>query len=129
MSEASHRPTDLGRPFWDGLKERRLMLQFDVASGRAQFYPRPQGLHGEAGVEWREASGRGTIAALTLSHVSPPHLAEAVPYVLALVKLTEGPRMLVRVDAPYRSLAIGQPVAVSWDATGEQPAMPVFRPA
>lgn len=121
--------SDLGAPFWDGLAQRKLMLQFDAASGRAQFYPRPQSLYSEAGVEWREASGRGRILALTLSRVSPPHLAKEVPYPLALVQLEEGPRILARIVAPYEVLAIGQAVEIDWAQGGDAPSFPVFKPA
>jgi hypothetical protein len=121
--------SDLGAPFWDGLAQRKLMLQFDAASGRAQFYPRPQSLYSEAGVEWREASGRGRILALTLSRVSPPHLAKEVPYPLALVQLEEGPRILARIVAPYEVLAIGQAVEIDWSQGGDAPSFPVFKPA
>ena len=134
-SNPSHpAPGDIGAPFWQGLRERRLMLQFDTGNGRAQFCPRPQSLYSEAKVEWREASGRGVIAALTLSHVAPPHLADAVPYVLALVGLDEGPRIVARVNAPYESLSIGHAVEVDWDAScATTSAMgatifPIFKP-
>jgi uncharacterized protein len=120
--------TDIGAPFWEGLRERKLMLQFDRASGRAQFYPRPLSVYSESGFEWREASGRGTIFALTLSRVAPPALEKNVPYALALVQLEEGPRMLARIDAPYESLRPGQPVHVAWDSMGELPAFPIFKP-
>jgi len=129
MSHPMSQQTDLGAPFWQGLKERRLMLQFDAGSGRAQFYPRPQSLYSEAGVQWREASGRGTILALTLSRVAPPPLAGELPYALALVGLEEGPRMLARIVAPYDSLAIGQAVEIDWDAGGSEPSFPVFKPS
>jgi uncharacterized OB-fold protein len=119
---------NLSDPFWQGLKDRRLMLQFDEVSGRAQFYPRPQSLYGEAGVAWRQASGRGVILALTLSHVGPPAMTALLPYPLALVRLDEGPRMLVRIDAAYASLSIGQGVRVAWHA-GDEGAFPVFEPA
>lgn len=119
---------DVGAPFLLGLRERRLMLQFDRASGRAQFYPRPQSLYSESGVEWRQATGRGTIFALTLSHVAPPQLEGATPYAMALVRLDEGPRMLARINAPYHGLRIGQPVTVDWDDPGT-PSFPVFKPA
>jgi|GEM_PF-599926 len=123
------RHSDVAEPFWTGLRERRLMLQFDAASGRAQFYPRPQSLYSEAGVQWREASGRGTIFALTQSCVGPPALADRVPYALALVKLEEGPRMLARVLAPCAELAIGQPVQITWEEDGEALAFPAFQPS
>jgi uncharacterized OB-fold protein len=125
MSEVAPLP-DVGAPFIEGLRQRRLMLQFDRKSGQAQFYPRPQSLYGEAGVEWRPASGRGTIFALTLSRVGPPHLQSEVPYPLALVQLQEGPRMLARVNAPYEQLAVGQPVQVDWEHP-DTIAFPVFR--
>lgn len=127
MSQAHPLP-DVGAPFIQGLRDRRLMLQFDRESGRAQFYPRPQSLYSEQGVEWRPASGRGTVVALTLSGVAPPQLQHAVPYVLALVQLDEGPRMLARVNARYEDLRIGQPVTVDWDHPDTR-AFPVFKPA
>ncbi len=123
------RHSDVAEPFWAGVRERKLMLQFDAASGRAQFYPRPQSLHSEAGVRWREASGRGTIFALTKSRVAPPALVDQVPYALALVKLEEGPRMLARVLAPFEQLAIGQPVHITWEEGGKPLAFPAFRPS
>lgn len=125
-------PPDVGAPFREGLRARRLVLQYDKASGRAQFYPRPQSLYGAAGaagIEWREASGRGAIFALTESHVAPPRLQHAVPYALALVVLAEGPRMLARVDAPFAQLRIGQAVEVDWDHPDTTGAFPVFKPS
>jgi uncharacterized OB-fold protein len=119
--------TDIGQPFWDGLRQRKLMLQFDRAGGRAQFYPRPLSLYSEAGTEWREASGRGVIFALTQSRVAPPALESLAPYALALVQLDEGPRLLARVAAPYDTLAVAQPVQIDWESTGS--GFPVFKPA
>lgn len=127
MSHPQH--SDVAEPFWAGLRERRLLLQFDAASGRAQFYPRPQSLYSEAGVQWREASGRGTIVALTKSRVAPPSLADRVPYALALVKLEEGPRMLARVLAPFADLALGHPVHLAWEEDGHALAFPAFQPS
>ena len=121
--------TDISAPFWEGIRARKLMLQVCNATGRAQFYPRPQSLYGAAGIEWREASGRGTIFALTESHVAPPRLQHAVPYALALVVLAEGPRMLARVDAPFAQLRIGQAVEVDWDHPDTTGAFPVFKPS
>ncbi|MDA7418993.1 OB-fold domain-containing protein [Xenophilus arseniciresistens] len=119
---------DVGAPFVEGLRQGRLMLQFDRSNGRAQFYPRPQSLYGEAGVTWREASGRAMLFAMTLSRVAPPHLADALPYVLALVQLDEGPRLLARIDAPPGQLAIGQRLVVDWRHP-DSGTFPVFKPA
>jgi uncharacterized protein len=118
---------DVGAPFVRGLRERKLMLQVDKATGRAQFYPRPQSLYGSAGVEWVEGSGRGKVFALTNSRVAPPQLQDQVPYALALVVLAEGPRLLARVNAPYESLHIGDAVTVDWDHPDSARAFPVFK--
>lgn len=127
-SNSSAPPADVGAPFFEGLRQGRLMLQFDRGNGRAQFYPRPQSLYGEAGVTWRQASGRATLFALTLARAAPPHLADALPYALALVRLEEGPRLLARIHAPPSQLAIGQPLVVDWGHPDSR-AFPVFKPA
>jgi hypothetical protein len=128
MNEPTPLP-DVGAPFVEGLRERKLMLQFDRRTGQAQFYPRPLSLHSESGIEWRAASGRGTIFALTDSRVGPPQLKDAVPYALALVRLQEGPRMLARVNGPAASLAPGDAVEVDWGHPDSVRAFPVFKPA
>ena len=120
---------DVSGPFWDGTKQRKLMLQFDKASGRAQFYPRPQSLYSEAGTEWRAASGRGTLLALTLSRVAPKALEHLLPYALALVQLDEGPRLMARIDAPYESLRPGQKLVLAWDESPAAAPIYIFRPA
>ena len=124
---------DVSGPFWQAAREHRLLLQFDRKSGRAQFYPRPQSLFSEHGTEWREACGRGTLLALTLSRVAPKALEHLAPYALGLVQLEEGPRLLARIDAPYESLRIGQALTLAWDdgTGGGAGAAPIylFRPA
>ena len=127
MMESTKSLPDVGAPFVRGLRERKLMLQVDKATGRAQFYPRPQSLYGAAGVEWAQASGQGKIFALTNSRVAPPQLQDQVPYALALVVLAEGPRLLARVNAPYESLRIGDAVTVDWDHPETVRAFPVFK--
>lgn len=129
MSETT-RTSDISARFWDAAKAHRLLLQFDRHTGRAQFYPRPQSLYSEHGTEWREASGRGTLVALTLSRVAPPALAHLAPYALGLVQLEEGPRLLARIDAAYEQLRIGQALTLAWDESGPGPLpIYIFRPA
>lgn len=127
MNEIANILPDVGAPFVKGLRERKFMLQVDKATGRAQFYPRPQSLYGAAGTEWVEATGRGAIFALTNSRVAPPQLKDEVPYALALIVLAEGPRLLARVNAPFETLRIGDPVTVDWDHPDTARAFPVFK--
>ena len=65
-----------------------------------RFYPRPVcprcfGVH----LEWRPASGRGALYSFTIVHRAPgPELQGAVPYVVALVDLEEGVRLMATLQ-------------------------------
>ena len=125
------RPTDLSRPFWDGVAARRLLLQYDPVAQRYQFYPRPLSLFSDGrALEWRAASGRGTLVAQTLCHAPAPGFEEEVPYILGLIRLEEGPRIFARiVNAEYGALAIGQAMRLVWDETRADRLLYQFEPA
>lgn len=78
--------------FERSLLEGRFMLQRSRASGKYVFYPRVlvPGT-GETDLEWVEASGRGTIYALTTNR------SRGETYNIALIDLAEGPRMMATV--------------------------------
>ncbi|MGI4813097.1 MAG: Zn-ribbon domain-containing OB-fold protein [Janthinobacterium lividum] len=107
-------PPDLSAPFWDGVARRQLLLQYDRTSGQAQFYPRPVSLQGNGDVEWRPSSGFGTLLAVTLNRVAPPAFGETAPFLIGLIRLDEGPRMLARLDGSAASLRAGTRVEICW---------------
>jgi uncharacterized OB-fold protein len=124
------RPTDLSRPFWDGVAAGRLLLQYDPAAQRYQFYPRPLSLFGAGPLEWRPASGRGTLIAQKLCHAPAPGFDDEVPYLLGIVALEEGPRIFARiVNAEYAGLRIGQAMRLAWDDTRADRRLYQFEPA
>lgn len=86
------------------LQQGRFMLQRSRSTGRHVFYPRVAvpGT-GERDLEWVEASGRGTVYAITVNR------ARDATYNLALIDLAEGPRMMSRIDG-VETLPIGAPV-------------------
>ena len=54
------------------------------------------------------------------------------PYVIAVVELEEGPRMMtniVGVQATPEALPIDMPVEVTWERRTTTSALPVFRPS
>ncbi len=107
--------TTLTRPFWQATKERRFLLQYDAKADRYQFYPRPISLYSNAALDWREAAGEGVLVAQTLCHTPAPGFSAMTPYILALVKLKEGPRVFARVvDTRYDDLEIGQAMKIVW---------------
>lgn len=51
-----------------------------------------------------------------------------MPYVVALVDLEEGPRMMTRIDThDIRSVACGQAVGVVFEILDEEITLPLFR--
>jgi len=111
------------RPFWQAARERRLAIQRCTECGRHFFYPRALCPFCHAStVEWVTASGRGTIYTFTIARrPAGPAFKADVPYVVALVELEEGPRMMTNIiGVEPESVRIGQAVkALFEDATDE----------
>lgn len=119
-------------PYWEGCKEGKLLLQRCVRCKRFRFYPRWLCPHcSSADVEWVQASGRGVVHAVTVVHRAPSKaFAKDCPYVIALVELEEGVRMMSNVtDCPSESVVIGMPVQVYFDPVTPEVTLPKFRPA
>jgi uncharacterized OB-fold protein len=74
-------------------------------------------------------SGAGTVYAYAVVHqVFRPDLAGDVPYVVALVDLSEGPRVVTRlVEFDPVRLRVGAPVRVVFRHVGSR-VLPVFVP-
>jgi uncharacterized protein len=113
-------------PFWAACRERRLLIQQCKACGHHQFYPRPFCLACESpDLAWIEALGEGRIYSMTTIRVSadpsiPP------PYVVAIVELAEGPRLLTNIEGG--PVAIGDSVALAWREREPLPPLPIFAP-
>jgi uncharacterized OB-fold protein len=123
-------PTIDSKPFWDGLKEHRMVLQKCADCGRVRHYPRPvcdACLSME--VEWAEASGRGTVYSWTETH-HPFHAGfrGETPYILVTVDLDEGVRMQSQlIDASIDELRVGLPVEVVYMDATDEVTLPLLR--
>lgn len=126
-------PTPVSQPFWDGLRERKLMLQYSPSLGKYVFYPRNRSpLTLEDDLEWRQVSGRGTVYTYTVSgRATAPPWEDSVPQLIAVVELEEGPRMTTElVNVAPEAIRIGMPVrAVFQDVEGSEITMLRFEPA
>jgi uncharacterized OB-fold protein len=124
-------PSDFSLPFWEGTRRKELLLQYDAAAGKYQFYARPIGIYsGRRDLEWRAASGRGTIYAFTIVHHAPtPAFAPRTPYVVASVTLDEGVRIMANlINVDPAGVSIGMRVTLAWEPRGEY-NLAVFEPA
>jgi uncharacterized protein len=112
------------QPFWNAARERRFVVPTCSACGRAHWYPRAVcPFCGSGEVQWRDASGKGTIYTFSVMRRAKE------PYAIAYVTLAEGPTMLTNiVDCDFDTLAVGQPVSVAFYDTENGPPVPMFRP-
>ncbi len=116
-------------PFWEATKEKKFLLQFCATTGKAIWYPRDFSPHALGGnVEWREASGKGVVYAVSVMHrPGNPAMAEAVPYAVALIDLEEGARMLSNVvNCDPDSIKVGDKVKPAWEPLEGGRHLPVF---
>ena len=116
------------KPFWDGVKAGKLLLQYCTEANKFQYYPRPVSIYtGRRTLEWREASGKGVIYAFTVVRIPGPGLEGRLPLCVATVELDEGVRMIVNiVDCAPEDLAIGKRVKLSWDRLTDDAQYPAF---
>ncbi len=116
------------RPYWEGLAQGELGIQRCDSCGQAVFYPRAICPHCFSNtLSWIVASGRGTIYSYTVAHQAFGPFAADVPFVVAIVELEEGVRMMSRiVGAAREEVAIGKAVQVTFEAVGEDLTLPYF---
>lgn len=117
--------------YWEAARRHELVLQQCRACERFRFYPRlvcPQCLSDQ--FEWRRASGRGVVYSFTVIHRPPfPAFRDRVPYVLALIDLEEGVRMMSNViGCEPNEVRIGMPVEATFDDVTEEITLPKFKP-
>jgi uncharacterized OB-fold protein len=130
-----NRPTQLAsteaEPYWEATRSRQLVLPWCTACARPFWYPRAAcpGCLGDD-IEWREASGRGTVYAVSVQHnAALPEFKDQVPYAVALVELDEGVRFMSNiVHTDPLAVMVGQRVRLTWDPIEDGRAIAVFEP-
>lgn len=120
---------NVSRTYWDGIAKGELRYQYCDACGKVQFYPRAicTGCGGEP--SWRVSSGRGQVHTFTVirQNAAPP-FSDHVPYVVAMVDVEPGFRMMGNVlGTDPDHVAIGMFVRVDFIGVDEDYAVPVWR--
>lgn len=119
--------SEVSEPFWDATRSQQLVMQWCVACDAVVFFPRavcPRCLGDQ--LEWRASRGTGVVYAASVEHRPPEGEA---PYVVALVDLDEGARMMTNiVGCDPLSVTIGMPVAVTWEPLPDGRNLPLFAP-
>ncbi|MFI9720853.1 OB-fold domain-containing protein [Streptomyces sp. NPDC052396] len=114
--------------FWDGVAERRLLIQRCTDCERLRF-PWLPGCAGCGSPRWTtvDSAGTGTVHSFVVMH-HPPFPAFDPPYAVGLIELAEGVRMISNVVGvePGR-ITVGMPVRLEFLDAGEGQLLPVFR--
>lgn len=116
-------------PFWAAVRDRQLRVQRCLDCDRFVFYPRALCPHCHSDrLEWAACSGRGTIYSYTVARrPAGPAFAADVPYVVVLVDLDEGVRMLSNlVTGDVESVRIGARVVVRFEDVADGVTLPMF---
>jgi len=113
------------RRFWEGAKQRKLMMMRCESCGRLRWPPRDfcNWCHTPGG-GWIEVSGRTTLVSWTVQHhLLHPAFSSDIPYAIVLVALEEDAdcRLIGNLrDAKPEELEMGMPMApVYEDVTDE----------
>jgi uncharacterized OB-fold protein/acyl dehydratase len=116
--------------FWEGVKRKELLIQRCTGCGQLRHPPRPMCPSCQS-LKWDivKASGKGTIHSFVVFHY-PPFPPFENPYVVAVVDLEEGTRLVANViGVDPKAVKIGMAVQVEFVAVDEEMILPQFRPA
>jgi len=114
--------------FQDGLAKGEFNIQRCADCGTHVFYPRHLCTQcGSAQLEWKTASGKGTVYSTTIIRQRPEAGGNRN---LCIVELAEGPRLMSRIEGiAAEEVKIGLAVTAEIAGTGEEPKYLVFTPA
>jgi uncharacterized OB-fold protein len=131
MDRPLPKPTPETRHFWEGTRAGELRLQRCDDCAKVYFPPRPICPNcASRRVSVFAASGRATLHSYVIHHRPAPGYAP--PYVIALVALAEGPRMLsnlVGVEPLPEALPLDLPLELCFERIDDEISLPRFRPA
>lgn len=124
-------PSPTTAPFWESCKTGKLLLQQCRACTHVQFYPRSLCTACMSDrLEWRAADGAGTVYSHSTVHRAlVPGFEDDVPYVVAMIELDEGVRLVSQIiDCEPKKIFIGLRVSVVFEEAREGVILPKFRP-
>lgn len=116
--------------FWKGLRDNKILIQRCGGCGRLRHPPRPMCPHCRS-LDWDtvESSGRGTVYSYVMPH-EPKFPFFEYPYVVALVELEEGVRLVSNLTGiDPAEVRTGMPVEVYYQGFDNDLALHQFRPA
>ena len=118
----------LGTPFWEALRDGRIVVQSCLVCGALQHPPLPRCARClGCDLTWQEVGRRGELYAFTVVHHAT-HVAfsDRVPYVVGLVELAPGVRIVGRIRAVVSTLHVGMPLSAEFEQLTDEVALISF---
>lgn len=123
-------PDNVSAPYWSAAHDGRLLVQECPQCAHRQWYPRALCTRCGAEPGWLECAGFGTVHTYTvIRQMGMEGFREEVPYVVAMIELDEGPRMMGNViDIDVADMHIGLPVEAVFVAAADDIGIAQWRP-
>jgi uncharacterized OB-fold protein len=118
MNRPLPRRTGSAASFWKAADRHELTYQRCEACGRTQIYPKHRCADCLSGdLRWHPSAGQARIISFTVVHRAPSKAFQGLaPYVLALVELDEGFRLMVHLPREDRErVRIGAAVRIHFE--------------
>lgn len=104
------------------------MLQHCNDCQKFIFYPRIICPHCYSeNISWKETNGQGKIESYTVVHRAMPPFKDEVPYVVGIIQLNEGVKMMSRIINKSEEVAIGKNVSVVYQNIEDDLTLPYFQ--
>jgi uncharacterized OB-fold protein len=126
-------PTETTQPFWDGLRQGKLVIQYSPSADQWVFYPRvlaPGTLADD--LEWREITGAGQVYTYSIGRrPTAPPWGDRVPQIIAVVAVDEGAHIPTElVDVEPDDVTVGMRVRPVFERAADGTTVLLkFRPA
>ncbi len=117
-------------PYWSAALAGRLVVQRCGTCGHHQLYGRDRCVRCRGPVTWVEASGRATVYSYTVIRQNYQRpFAAMLPYVVALVDLEEGPRVMTNiVGCDPDDVHIDMALRARFEPVSEHAGITLFEP-
>jgi len=125
------KPTKWSLPFWEGAKKHKLLLKRCTSCGHIDHPPYLYCTECMADEhEWINAAGKAILYAYAVNEYGVPFpFMPDLPYIVALVDLEEGPRMISNiVHCDPKELKNGMDLEVLFEDVAPEVTLPKWKP-
>ena len=125
-------PSEDSRPYWEAARNHELKLQQCRECNAFRFPPAEVCSECTSDAyDWKPVSGKGRVFSFVIYHRAyHPGFQDEIPYVVGVIELDEGARMLSNViGCKPEEVRCDMPVEVSFEDITDEMSLPKFRPA